>query len=59
LTGLHFHPGATATYHEGNHQLAVHSGGITDILTFNSPQSTHFKAASDHHGGTDVFLVFA
>jgi autotransporter-associated beta strand protein len=59
LTGLHFHTGATATYHKANHRLTVHSGSVTDTLTLLSPHGTHFAAASDHHGGTDVFLVFA
>jgi autotransporter-associated beta strand protein len=59
LTGLHFHAGATATYHKANHHLTVHSGGVTDVLTLLSPHGTHFATASDHHGGTDVFLVFA
>jgi autotransporter-associated beta strand protein len=59
LTGLHFHPGATAKYHKSTHVLAVHSGSVTDTLTLNFPHGTHFAAASDHHGGTEVFLVFA
>jgi autotransporter-associated beta strand protein len=59
LAGLHFHAGATATYHKATHNLIVHSGGRTDTFTLNSPQSTHFNAANDHHGGTEVFLVFA
>jgi autotransporter-associated beta strand protein len=59
LTGLHFHPGARATYHRANHHLTVQSGGVTDTLTLLSPHGTHFATASDHHGGTDVFLVFA
>jgi hypothetical protein len=48
-----------ATYHKANHHLRVHSGHVTDILTLGTPQGTHFATASDHHGGTDVFLVFA
>ena len=59
LTGLRFHAGATATYHKANHNLTVHSGSATDTLTLLSPHGTHFAAASDHHGGTDVFLFFA
>ena len=59
LTGLHFHAGATATYHKASHHLTVHSGPVTDTLTLLSPLGTHFAAASDHHGGTDVFLVLA
>jgi hypothetical protein len=59
LAGLRFHAGATATYHKANHHLAIHSGGVTDTLTLLSPHGTHFATASDHHGGTDVFLVFA
>ena len=59
LTGLHFHAGATAIYHKASHHLTVHSGHVTDTLTLLAPQSTHFAAASDHHGGTDVFLIFA
>jgi autotransporter-associated beta strand protein len=59
LTGLHFHAGATATYHKGNHHLTIHSGHVTDTLTLLSPHGTHFATASDHHGGTEVFLVFA
>jgi autotransporter-associated beta strand protein len=59
LTGLHFHAGATATYHKASHHLTVHSGHVTDTLTLLSPHGTHFAAASDHHGGTDAFLVFA
>jgi len=30
-----------------------------DKLTLVSPHGTHFEAASDHHGSTDVFLFFA
>jgi hypothetical protein len=59
LAGLHFHLGATATYHKASHHLTIHSGRVTDTLTLRSPHGTHFEAASDHHGGTDVFLVFA
>jgi autotransporter-associated beta strand protein len=59
LTGLHFHAGATAKYHPATEVLAVHSGHVTDKLTLVSPHGTHFEAASDHHGGTDVFLFFA
>jgi autotransporter-associated beta strand protein len=59
LTGLHFHPGATAKYHPTTDVLAVHSGHGTDKFTLVSPHGTHFEVASDHHGGTDVFLVFA
>ena len=59
LTGLHFHAGATAKYHPATEVLAVHSGHATDKLTLVSPHGIHFEAASDHHGGTDVFLVFA
>jgi len=59
LTGLHFHAGATAKYHPATEVLDVHSGHRTDKLTLVSPHGTHFEAASDHHGGTDVFLVFA
>jgi hypothetical protein len=59
LSGLHFHGGATAIYHKGTHHLTVHSGPVTDTLTLLSPHGTHFGTASDHHGGTDVFLVVA
>ena len=59
VTGLHFRTGATATYHKASHHLTVHSGHVTDTLTLLSPHGTHFHAASDHHGGTDVFLFFA
>jgi autotransporter-associated beta strand protein len=59
LTGLHFHPGATATYHKANHHLTIDSGGVTDTLRLFSPHGTHFEASSDGHGGTDVFLLFA
>ena len=59
LTGLKFHHRASATYHGASHHLAVHSGGVTDTLTLNSPHGTHFEATNDGHGGTEVFLVFA
>jgi hypothetical protein len=59
LAGLYFEPGATATYQNATHHLTVHSGPVTDAFTLISPHGTHFQAASDHHGGTDVFLVFA
>jgi autotransporter-associated beta strand protein len=59
LTGLHFHTGAMATYHKATHRLTVDSGGVSDTLTLLSPHGTHFGVASDHHGGTDVFLMFA
>jgi autotransporter-associated beta strand protein len=59
LSGIHFHAGAKATYNTATHDLTVHSGHVTDTLTLLSPHGTHFEAASDHHGGTDVFLVFA
>ena len=59
LTGLHFHAGATAKYHPATDVLAVRSGHVADKLTLVSPHGTHFEAASDHHGGTDVFLFFA
>jgi autotransporter-associated beta strand protein len=59
LTGLNFVHGATATYHKASHQLSVDSGGVTYELTLHSPHGTHFEVASDHHGGTNVFLVFA
>ena len=59
LTGLKFHAGAKATYHPATDRLIVHSGRVTDTLTLVSPHGTHFHAASDHHGGTDVFLFFA
>ena len=59
LTSLRFHPGATAKYHAFNDTLKVHSGHVTDILTVDAPQGTHFATAGDGHGGTDVFLVFA
>jgi autotransporter-associated beta strand protein len=58
LTGLKFHAGATAIYHKAAHTLTVHSGHVTDTLTLLSPLGAHFHAATDHHGGTDVFLVF-
>ena len=59
LTGLHFHAGATATYHKTSHDLSVRSGAVSDTFTLLSPHGTHFGTASDHHGGTDVFLLFA
>jgi autotransporter-associated beta strand protein len=59
LTGLHFHAGATAKYHPATDVLAVRSGHVTDKLTLVSPHGTHFETASDHHGGTEVFLFFA
>jgi autotransporter-associated beta strand protein len=59
LSGLHFHSGATATYHKASHHLTVRSGGATDSLTLHSPHGTDFGVASDHHGGTDVFLLHA
>jgi autotransporter-associated beta strand protein len=59
LTGLKFHAGASASYHTATHHLTVHSGSITDTLTLLSPHGIHFEAANDHHGGTEVFLVFA
>jgi len=59
LAGLKFRAGAKATYHKANHHLTVHSGHVTDTLTLFSPHGTHFATASDHHGGTDVFLFFA
>jgi autotransporter-associated beta strand protein len=59
LSGLHFHAGATATYHKGSHHLTVHSGHLTDTLTLNSPHGMHFDAVNDGHGGTAVFLIFA
>jgi autotransporter-associated beta strand protein len=58
LTGLKFHAGATAIYHKAARNLTVHSGHVTDTLTLLSPLGAHFHAATDHHGGTDVFLVF-
>ena len=54
LTGLKFHPGATATFH--HEHLKVRSGGVTDVFTLLSPHGTHFKAANDGHGGTKVTL---
>jgi hypothetical protein len=48
-----------AKYHPATDVLTVHSGHITDTLTLLLPHGTHFATASDHHGGTDVFLVFA
>lgn len=59
LSGLHFHPGAKATYHAASHHLIVNSGGVTDTLTLLEPLRTHFIVASDHHGGTDVLLFHA
>jgi autotransporter-associated beta strand protein len=59
LTGLHFHHGATATYHKAKQELLVHSGKVTDLVAQLSPHGTHFEAASDHHGGTEVFLIIA
>jgi autotransporter-associated beta strand protein len=56
LTGLKFHPGATATYHKASHHLTVHSGHVTDTLTLFSLHGTHFTAANDGHGGTKVTL---
>jgi autotransporter-associated beta strand protein len=59
LSGLHFHKGASAKYHPATDVLTVHSGHATDKLTLVSPLETHFHAASDGHGGTDIFLFFA
>jgi autotransporter-associated beta strand protein len=59
VAGLLFHAGAKATYHKTNHHLTIRSGGVTDTFTLNAPHSTHFQAASDHHGDTEVFLVLA
>jgi autotransporter-associated beta strand protein len=59
LSGLKFHTGATATYHEASHHLSVHSGSVRDTLTLLSPLGHHFGTASDGHGGTDVFLLNA
>jgi autotransporter-associated beta strand protein len=59
LSGLKFHAGAEATYHKATHRLAVHSGHVTDALTMISPHGTHFAAASDGHGGTEVLLLLA
>jgi autotransporter-associated beta strand protein len=56
LSGLKFHKGATAKYHPATHILDVHSGGVTDVFKLLSPAGTHFKAASDGHGGTKVTL---
>jgi autotransporter-associated beta strand protein len=56
LAGLHFHPGARVTYHPHTHQLAVHSGTATDVLTLVAPHGTHFTSTGDGHGGTDVLL---
>jgi autotransporter-associated beta strand protein len=56
LTGLKFHPGASARYHAANEHLRVHSGHVTDILTLVSPHGTHFTVANDGHGGTKVVL---
>ena len=54
LTGLHFHAGATATYHKATHRLTVHSGHVTDTLTLFFPAGTHFTVANDGHGGSKV-----
>ena len=59
LTGLHFHAGATATYHTATDRLTIHSGHATDRLTLVSPLGHHFGTATDGHGGTDVFLRHA
>jgi autotransporter-associated beta strand protein len=56
LSGLHFHVGATATYHKATHHLTVHSGSVTDTLTLLSPHGTSFAVANDGHGGTKVTL---
>jgi hypothetical protein len=56
LTGLHFHTGATATYHKATHHLTVHSGGKTDTLTLLSSHGTGFAVANDGHGGTKATL---
>ena len=54
LTGLHFHAGATATFH--HEHLKVRSGGVTDVFTLLSPHGTHFAVANDGHGGTKITL---
>ena len=56
ITGLHFHAGATATYHKATHHLTVHSGHVTDTLTLLSPHGMHFAVANDGHGGSKVTL---
>jgi autotransporter-associated beta strand protein len=56
LPRLHFHAGATATYHKANHHLTVHSGRITDALMLLSPHGTKFTVTNDGHGGSKVTL---
>jgi hypothetical protein len=43
LRGLHFHAGATATYHKVTHDLTVHGRSVIDTLTL-TPSSTLAKA---------------
>ena len=60
LTGLGFAIGAIVKFkeHKGNPgQLTVHSGHVTDTFTLLHPQGTHFVAASDGHGGTEITLA--
>jgi autotransporter-associated beta strand protein len=54
LSGLHFQPGAFATFH--HHHLKLHSGGRIDAFTLVSPRGTSFAVANDGHGGTRVTL---
>jgi autotransporter-associated beta strand protein len=56
LSGLHFHSHAKATYDVITDKLTVHSGSVTDKLTLLKPAGTHFKAANDGRGGTEVTL---
>jgi autotransporter-associated beta strand protein len=48
LTGLHFQPGAFATFH--HEDLKVRSGGVTDTLKLVHPHGTHFAVANDGPG---------
>jgi hypothetical protein len=60
LDGKHLRSArATATYHKASTISPSIAGGVTDILTLHSRHGTDFGVASDHHGGTNVFLVFA
>ena len=54
LSGLHFQPGAFATFH--HQRLKVHSGGKADTLKLLSPHGTHFTVANDGRGGSKVTL---
>jgi autotransporter-associated beta strand protein len=57
LPGLAFATGATASFNNRTHKLAVTSNGVTDTLTLTNPEFTKFVAISDGGGGTEIELV--